>query len=628
LSNATLIASVLTHIQVPHFANEGSFFVGYRTADTDVYLYSTDYIVDQGGSGGSGSECSEGVNDGSFDSGVHRGYYAINDEYLAQTFNSLGDVTINTVDLYVDWNQRWMVSAIVDSYHLYLNGYNLGNADCFFSVDPVRYCLRWNNLNRDIGSNNPLFEFQSTQANNNNHWFHVGLTETGNHRETSNGGIGLDGIYNGDNSNYNLDMVYYYDYNDQSPYYDPDDANDSTRIVIMNCPTTLHQGYTYTWEVDCDLRTIQFPTDIDWALHVGFWKLKNATGVEVDSGEFHHGYNTFDTYIGEEFGVGTWSLRYYWAYRFEILTPYLEDWCNFTVDLEANYVGGEFVETDPIQSEGTWARLHLWGTADKNYYINCVQEGIGANITYVGTGEFDVINSVWINNVPGVHTVSMFDADGVDKNVRCAWDSYRVTPLLGTYIIDVEAVGDALFDGTYNVGDSIRVFGDNGLMTLLTTQHIVFELEGNIIYEYDVSSHESYSVVYQFPYVGQWNIYFGLGDSDGIFPYDDVVFVIDVYEIDDSGTGGDPGGQDPWTSPTEYLGLRIGVWYMMITLIIIFTCCLIPVLVTKVFSPVLSLFFGVGGLALCILLGLVPLFVAYVLIVLVIVYMVFKALRS
>lgn len=77
-----------------------------------------------------------------------------------------------------------------------------------------------------------------------------------------------------------------------------------------------------------------------------------------------------------------------------------------------------------------------------------------------------------------------------------------------------------------------------------------------------------------------------------------------------------------------WVGLPLIVWYGFVAMIIIGFAIVLPTALTKIFHPILNGSFGVMGICVCILLGLLPLLFLYVLILSIIAIVVIKILRG
>jgi len=90
----------------------------------------------------------------------------------------------------------------------------------------------------------------------------------------------------------------------------------------------------------------------------------------------------------------------------------------------------------------------------------------------------------------------------------------------------------------------------------------------------------------------------------------------------------DDSGNPPYLSDEDFAGFPIYVWSMITAMCIVLGMCVIPFFLTGIFEPILSIFFGIAGVAICVVLGLIPLWLPFLFALIVVSSFVYKLIRS
>lgn len=311
--------------------------------------------------------------------------------------------------------------------------------------------------------------------------------------------------------------------------------------------------------------------------------------------------------------------------------------CEFTV---VNDTGGDSVLGDwkiNFGKESYYEGEQVWiyytipdgyeGTI--NLYWNEVYYDSWENIVGDGTQHSkQVISSLGSNTIGSCWQVNMLNASDEDTP-QVVWDYMCVEGM--TTNIELWLQSEGQFTCNVNAQDKVKIFGS-----------VDWTMDDLWLRVYRDNSYEYLETAW---YLGTWNIdsfsfnWYPENYSTGVedffvviegneFIYDlGVDRIVYVYDIGDDDFDNDTSDIDD-DDENFWVGVPVSTWKVGVALFVIILFMFIPYLITKKWENVPSLVLGVCGLIIDIYLDLVPIFVAYMLIILVVVYFVYRMLRS
>lgn len=276
--------------------------------------------------------------------------------------------SIHAVDLYVGIDQYNQVSGNPSSYYLYINGFNVGNADIITEGVYGGKILRWYGFSVGMSKNSyPVFEFKSTASTYYNgktyYWYDVGVINDGVRRQHNTNSLYGDGVFNGNANTRSLDFCYYYtttpigcDYSDMVY------GNDKGETTFYEWDNILFSYTISTLSPDSYIRLYK-----DGVRY-------NGSGFG-GSGKFLDGCSgTFSLLPTSEFN-GVWSCRIYRGgsniYFF-----------NFTIENRTNILDYNAILGSTPNPSDEGEEFTLYWEYNRTYYDNlngCIVYSIGDN---------------------------------------------------------------------------------------------------------------------------------------------------------------------------------------------------------------------------------------------------------
>lgn len=240
-----------------------------------------------------------------------------------------------------------------------------------------------------------------------------------------------------------------------------------------------------------------------------------------------------------------------------------------------------------------------------------------------------VINYLGTNTQGTCWQVNMDNKSHTDQP-SVSWDSMCVGGMTTDMSLWLQNEGQ--FTCNVNAQEKVKIFGN-----------VDFSNDDLWINVYRDSNYQYLETSF---YLGTWNIdnfafdwypnnyTVGMEDFYVVIEGNEFVYnlsggdrIVYVYDIGDDDYDNDTSDADS-DDENFYVGVPVSTWKVGVALLIIVICMMIPYLITKKWENVPSLVLGVCGLIIDIYLDLVPIFVAYLLAIIVIVYFVYKMLRS
>lgn len=219
-----------------------------------------------------------------------------------------------------------------------------------------------------------------------------------------------------------------------------------------------------------------------------------------------------------------------------------------------------------------------------------------------GNGSYMNKTAMWVLIDPGRYQLQLMSFNATFPGV------------VSSDVFDVIVGGQYLrtnkFDGQYQYGLPVEFVGYHSFPDTSKTELVVF-LQGQEYKRFDISYQQIFSRSIHTRNYGDGAAWI---ENGGVMVEGTYV----QYDI------GDP----PLELTEEYLGVSVGVWFVIIGGCVIGALILIPYKVTGEFNAMISGLFAVIGLGINIYLTLWPLWIAFLVGLLVVVYFIYKAQRS